>query len=77
MVAIRPRWTDMLPWVNHNCFFRGGWGAPGIRRVDLVTCVSQSKSCCGFVEWTMGLKIMGKEFIYKQADQWVYIILIL
>ena len=33
--------------------------------------ISISKNC-GFVEWTMGLKIMGKEFIYPGTTRLIF-----
>ena len=33
--------------------------------------ISRNKDC-GFVEWTMGLKIMGKEFIYPGTTRLIF-----
>jgi len=46
-----------------------------IRRCDDVYLETHAISMnreCGFVEWTMGLKIMGKEFIYPGTTRLIF-----
>tara|TARA_Y100000766_G_scaffold201603_1_gene173732 strand:+ start:597 stop:1028 length:432 start_codon:yes stop_codon:yes gene_type:complete len=46
-----------------------------IKRCDDVYLETHSISInkdCGFVEWTMGLKIMGKEFIYPGTTRLIF-----
>ena len=46
-----------------------------VKRCDdvyLETHAISISSDCGFVEWTMGLKIMGKEFIYPGTTRLIF-----
>ena len=46
-----------------------------VKRCDdvfLETHASSINENCGFVEWTMGLKIMGKEFIYPGTTRLIF-----
>ena len=46
-----------------------------IKRCDDIFLETHSISInqdCGFVEWTMGLKIMGKEFIYSGTTRLIF-----
>ena len=46
-----------------------------VKRCDDVSLMTHAISLdenCGFIEWTMGLKIMGKEFIYPGTTRLIF-----
>ena len=46
-----------------------------VKRCDDISLMTHSISLdedCGFIEWTMGLKIMGKEFVYPGTTRLIF-----